>query len=111
MGVDQLRVEAGMLQGRDHGLDHEIDKMRGNDPADGGANHDRGQRIDDAFTQLDEMLEKRHLSAGLFGCCNYGGIRLAAVVHERSREGYAQAERLIRQVFLLLLMSLPFVGL
>jgi hypothetical protein len=36
------------------------------------------------------VLEKRHLSAGLFLVCNDRGIRLAAVGHER---GLGKAQR------------------
>jgi len=84
--VDELRVEMSIGQSFHHRLDHQVDEMRRDDPANGGADDNGSEGVDDALAQLNQVLEKRHLSAGLFlGCCERG-VRLAAVGHERGRE-------------------------
>jgi len=86
MRDNQSWLEAGVAQCLLHGLGHQADKVRSDEPADGRADDDREQRVYDAFTELDEVLEKRHLSAGLFLGWHDRGVRLAAVGHERGVE-------------------------
>src|SRR5260221_7354176 len=65
---------------------NEVDELRCHKPSYPGANKDSDERVDDAFAQLDEMLEERHLTAG-FQVRNRrtirAGFKLAVAGHGR----------------------------
>ena len=51
----------------EHRLGHPGNEIGCHKPPDARANADGDKRVDDALAQLDEVLEKCHLSAGLRG--------------------------------------------
>src|SRR5271156_3083143 len=68
--------------------------MLGEGEADSRADGDGNSGIDQAFAQVNQMIEKRHTGAGLFGGSGQnGGIKLGGIGHRSLFRARSQAVR------------------
>src|SRR5262249_40483287 len=64
--VNQVRIEMGPFEGLAHRQSDPVDEIAGQIETGDSPDSDGDKRVDDAFAQLGEVLEKGHRAAGFF---------------------------------------------
>src|ERR1039458_2643354 len=84
IGVIELVVKMVGAQRLLHRLDDEVDEVFRDHEAEDHSDADRSHGADQAFAQLDKVVEKRHRRAGFFGGHFAGGALRRSGGHHRS---------------------------